>query len=171
MVSIGPNSQSCNMTHMYNISDLHGSLPKEGLHPTSLSGIIKEHPDFKKFSYILDLSGLEGEYNASQANYTLFVPSDKSLSDIHNDIFTNIDDSTARHIVKTSTLKNRISSELLSESPASYFTTKSASNRLFITNTNNKTYINNSINVIYKDMNANNGLIHVIDGLIWPLEI
>jgi uncharacterized surface protein with fasciclin (FAS1) repeats len=60
-------------------------------------------------------------------------------------------------------------SEILEDSPSSFFYTyDDYSSRLFITNISGKTYINNSIKVIKKDILANNGIIHIIDGLIVP---
>ena len=38
--------------------------------------------------------------------------------------------------------------------------------RLFITNANGQTSIDNDINVVKSDIMANNGIIHVTDGLI-----
>lgn len=171
MTSSGPYSQSYNFTHMYNLGDIKGCLPKEGLCENSMMGLIKKHPDFTKFAYVMKLANMEDIYNASQANCTLFVPSDQALSHLGDDIFLNMDDAFARHLIKSSTLERRIPSEILSDSPASYFITRSPQNRIFVTNINDQIQINNCINVIHKDMEAGNGLIHVVDGLIWPLAI
>jgi uncharacterized surface protein with fasciclin (FAS1) repeats len=168
MVSMFPDTQSYNFTHMFNIKDLNSCIPRFKKCPNSLSGLIQSHPDFSKFYSILKLANLDDIYNDPQANFTLFVPSDNALANIDDSVFKNMDISTARHIVKTSTLDRKIPSELLENSPASYFITKDSSNRLFITNIRGRTYIDTNINVIHKDMEASNGIIHVIDGLIRP---
>lgn len=168
MVSIGPNSQSYNFTHMFSIPDLRGHLPKQEECPNSLMSIISNHKDFSKFRYMVKLAKLEGILNDKQADFTLFIPSDRAISGLGDNVFINMDDATARHIIKTSMLDRKITSELLSDSPASYFITKDQPNRLFITNISGRTYINNDINIIHKDMLASNGIIHVIDKLIWP---
>jgi uncharacterized surface protein with fasciclin (FAS1) repeats len=156
---------------MWDIHDLRGCLPEEKQCPTSISGIIEQNSNFSKFKYILELSGLKGIYNASQADFTLLVPSDKSLSNIPEGIFLNMDNATARHIVQSSTLRRRIPIELLEDSPAAYFQTKVPHNPLFITNMNGITYINNSIRIIQSNIEGSNGIIHVIDNLIIPYII
>lgn len=165
MTSIGPNTQSYNFTHMYDIPDLRGKYPMSIECPNTLTTMIHQNPDFKKFSYILKKSGLENIYRDSQANFTLFVPSDKVLPE---HVIMNMDKCTAINIVKASCLDRKITSELLENSPACYFLTKNPPNRLFITNMNGRTFINNNINIIQKDILANNGIIHVIDKLIIP---
>ena len=168
MTSIGPYSQSYNMTHMQNIPDLRGCLPKQGYFPGSIMDIIDKHPDFTKFNYMMKLSKLNGIYNDPQANFTVLVPSDRALVHIPEGVFINMDDAVARHIIRASTMNNRITSELLEDSPATYFVTMNRIAKLFVSNINGITYVNNDLRVIHKDMEANNGLLHVIDGLIWP---
>lgn len=168
MTSSGPYTQSYNMTHMWDITDLRGCLPKKGVCARSLTGILKNHPDFTKFNYVLELSGLDGIYNDKQANFTLFVPSDKALRYLPNGVLTNMDKATARHLIKSSTLDRIITSDLLESSQAFYVLTKDLPNRLFISNVNNKTYINGDACIVSKDLMASNGIIHVIDVLLWP---
>jgi len=154
------------MPDLRNISPVKPNIP-----PTSLLGIITSHQDFRKFKYVLNLSGMADRYADPQADFTLFVPSDATISKIPEEIFINMDSSVARTIVRTSTLKRRIPSELLEDSPATNFITTDPINKLFITNISGQTSINNSINVIHKDQVASNGLIHVVDGLLWPVMI
>jgi uncharacterized surface protein with fasciclin (FAS1) repeats len=168
MVSIGPSTQSHNFTHMYDIPDLRGCLPRQAECPNSLMAIISKHPDFSKFRYMVKLGKLEGVLNGVQADFTIFIPSDRAIAGLGDAVFINMDDATARHIVKSSMLNRKIPSELLEDSPASYFLTRDPPNRLFITNISGRTYINNDINVIHKDLMTSNGIIHVVDNLIWP---
>lgn len=169
MVSIGPYCEKTNMTHMFNMNDLRGPLPQKIENPGSLSYIISNTREFSKFRYILRLSKLDGIYNDLEANFTLFVPTDLSLSNIPDTFLTNMDLLTARQIVRASTLNRRITSDILSDSPCAYFNTRDEKSRLFITNMNGQTSINNNINVINSDIQAFNGIIHVTDGLIWPI--
>jgi uncharacterized surface protein with fasciclin (FAS1) repeats len=168
MTSSGPYTQSHNMTHMWDFTDLCGNLPKQHICTTNLYGIIKNNINFSKFKYILKLAKLDNILNDPQANFTLFVPTDKALNNISDGVFTNMDSSVARHIIKSSMLERKITSDILENSPACNFITKDPPNKLFITNMNGKTYINNCIQIIEKDIDANNGIIHTIDGLIWP---
>ena len=168
MVSIGPYSESMNFRHMFDIPDLRGHLPEKIACPNSLTSIVQKHPDFQRFSYMLKLAKLEDTYSNPQANFTILVPSDASLKHVDENVFINMDVGTARHIILSSTFNRRISSAVLMDSPASWLHTRDPPNRLFVTNMNGRIYINNDINVIHKDMPASNGLIFVIDNLIWP---
>lgn len=171
MTAIGPYTQSNNFTHMFDIPDLRGKYYKQAECSTSLLALINNHPDFSKFRYLVKLANMDNILNNFQSEFTIFVPSDRALKGLDEAIFMNIDTSTARHIVKSSMLNNKLPKELIQNSPASFFNTKDPPNRLFITNISGRTYIQNDINVIHFDMQAENGIIHVIDKLIWPIII
>jgi uncharacterized surface protein with fasciclin (FAS1) repeats len=164
----GPYSASYNFTSMFNMTDKRGQLPITKPCPGTLLDIIEKNPDFSKFRYLVKLAAQEDVLNASQANFTIFVPSDKSLKNINDNVFINMDTTTAWYIVKSCMVKNKIPSEILEDSPAAYYYTLSEGNRLFITNISGITYLNNSIKVIHKDIMCTNGIIHVIDGLFIP---
>lgn len=171
MVSIGPYSEAMNFTHMFDIPDLRGNLPKKVETPGSLSYLLTINPDFSKFRYMLRLAKLDNIYNDCQADFTIFVPSDKAIQDIPDEIFTNMDSSTARTIIKSSTLNRKITSDILEDTRGTYIITQSTPNRLLITNNNGNTYIDKTIKIIKKDIIATNGIIHVVDKLIKPLII
>ena len=164
MVSLGPNSQPCNLTHMFDF--LERSKPSNTtLDPESLMGIINNTDDFSFFKYIVQNAMMCNILNSPESNLTLFVP--------HNGAFSEkdlqyMDISLARHIVRTSTLDKRITSELLEDSGASYFATKDPPNRLFVRNLNGQTFINDHSKIVYKDIIASNGIIHIVDKLIIP---
>jgi len=169
MTSCGPNTQSYNYTHMFDMTDLRGKLPIKKACPNSLLSVIENTPDFSLFLYMVRLANLQEFLNLKQANFTIFIPSNKELlKHLNQNIFTNMDSNTAWYIVRSSILNDRIPSEILEDSPASFFYTYDRPNRLYITNISGNTYINNSIKVISKDLLTNNGIIHVIDGLIVP---
>lgn len=168
MVSNCPATQSYNFTHMWDFTDLRGPTPKGEYCPNSLMEIINKNPDFTKFSYMVKLANLEAILSEAQADFTLFIPSDNAIKDVSDSVFMNMDDATARHIVKSSMLDHKLSADVIKDSPASYFMTKDPPNRLFITNISGNTYINNDINVIKFNVMASNGIIHVIDRMYWP---
>lgn len=185
MTSIGPYSQSYNFTHMYDIPDRRGKLPLKTTLNNSLLDIINSHPDFTIFNYMVKLGKMEGILNSDQANFTIFIPSDKYLTRQYpQSLFVNMDLATARHIIKSSMINRRISSEILKDSPSSFFYTFDddyASNRLYVINISGVTYLDNGmphtkskypydkqIQVIQMDIEAVNGIIHVIDGLVCP---
>ena len=127
-----PNSQSYDFTSMFDMTDKRGILPITKPCPGTLLDVIENTPDFSKFNYLVKLANQQEVLNSSQANFTIFVPSDKMLRNISDNVFTNMDATTAWYIVKSSMIKNKIPSEILEDSPAAYFYTLSEANRLAI---------------------------------------
>lgn len=173
MCSNAPNSQSLNFSHMFHFNDIRGNLPIKTYKKGSIMYLLDTHPDFTKFCYIVKLAELDNILDDAQADFTLFVPADSELKYRNNiDIRTlNMDVGTARQIVLSSLLDARIPSELLKDSPAAYFITKDPANRMFITNVNENSKINNYMNIIHFDVTCTNGLVHIVDNLINPLQL
>jgi uncharacterized surface protein with fasciclin (FAS1) repeats len=168
MVSIGPNSQSNNFTHMFDFVDLRGKPVAKIQDKNSLMSIINETPDFSKFKYIVEKAMMSDILGSMQTNLTLFIPSDSKITNLGKYFFDDMDVNLARSIIKISILNKQIPSELLEDSPFSFFNTNNPFNKLLISNINGETFINNNIKIIYKDIIATNGIIHVIDNLILP---
>lgn len=163
-----PNSSSYMNSHMYDFQDLRTVNFKPPVYcKGSIMDIISTNPNFKNFYYIMRMSKLDYIYNDPQANFTLFVASDDYLKDYEKYI-TTIDKNTAVKIIKTSTLRNKIVSELLQDSPISYFVTLNTTAKLRITSTIDETIYVNDSKVIQKDIETSNGIIHVINGLLLP---
>ena len=168
MTYMGPATQSYDFTHMWDMTDLRAPAGPKSYCPNSLMYIIATEPDFSKFNYLVNLADMEGVFTDPQADFTIFVPSDKSLVGMGQGPFINMDRATARNIIKSSMLNRKITSDILEDSPAAYFITRDPPNRLFVTNLSGVTQINNNVTIIHKNIDAVNGMIHVIDGLIWP---
>jgi len=168
MVSIGPNSQSYNFTHMFRMRDLRSPKQPPSYCRDSLMGIISRSTNFSKFKHMVLTAGLDAVLNDPQANFTMFVPDDRAIQGLGDGIFLNMDDATARHVVKASMLDRRITSDILESSRAAYYITKDPPNRLFITNIKGKTCVSNDVHIVQKDVQATNGVIHVVDKLLWP---
>jgi uncharacterized surface protein with fasciclin (FAS1) repeats len=169
MASLTPNSTSLMNSHMYDFVDLRKCVKGPTTYcKGSLMDLINCNPDFSRFAYIVKLARLDKVFNDIQANFTVFVPSNRSIANISEGVFTNLDISSARQIVLASTLKYRMTSCILKDSPSSYFVTMNPVESLFITNINNITYISNCISIICYDIEATNGIIHVTDQMIWP---
>jgi uncharacterized surface protein with fasciclin (FAS1) repeats len=172
MTSIGPNTASLLNTHMYEFVNKRPCvITKKKYNINSLMGIIDRNPDFSVFSYIVKLAKLDDMFDNTCYNYTIFIPSDGLLcKEIHN-MVSNFDISTARQVVLASTLKNKITAQLLEDNPASYYITLNPAQKMYITNISGKMSVNVDINVVYKDIEATNGLINVTDKLILPYLI
>jgi uncharacterized surface protein with fasciclin (FAS1) repeats len=169
MVSLGPYTERTNYTHMFYKGDLRGPYPNQVERPGTISYVLQQNPEYSRFFYILKLAKLDPLYNDLQANFTLFVPSNKCLSYIPEDVFVNMDISMARHVIKSSTLNRKITSDILKDSPASFFITQDPPSRLFVSNLSGQTKINNTIGITLPDIICENGIIHEINNIIWPI--
>jgi len=136
----------------------------------NLQYVIDNTAEFSIFSCILQKSGIDlfdDEYN-----YTIFIPSNRFLS--HLDLKC-IDKSVARQIVLSSTLEEKIPSELFLSTKFSYYSTLNPIQNLLVSTNCDKIFLNaNSpccIQVIQGDIISCNGIIHVTDGLITPYVI
>lgn len=171
MVSLGPDTQSCNYSHMYSFVDLANSHePQLCINKDSIYDFLHKNPHFSKFKQIVHRAKMEGQLNEIQANFTLFIPSDSSLQDIPQDFFDKMDDGLARQILKSSSLLRKIDKYLITSSPVAYYRTMDPTMRMYVTNISGRTQINNCVSVVKYDIVLNNGIIHLVDGLIVPSD-
>lgn len=171
MTSYSPATQSYNFNHMVSFVDYRpavGDEPKPCVEKNSIYHYLEANPQFSKFKRIVDKAGMLGFLSNSQANFTVFVPMDKYLTQIPEEFFKNMDIGLAKQIVKASCVDRKIDASLLVSNPVCYYNTKNPEMRLYITNIRNKTRINNCVSVVEYNVNLSNGMIHLIDGLIVP---
>lgn len=167
MVSYAPNTQYLNFQHMYDFIDYRSNLkPQICSTEGSIYHTLSTNPRFSKFVSIIHKVGLEGLYDDMLANMTIFVPDNKYLNHIPDSFFKNLDIGTARKILNASIIPKKLKKDLLTSSPVCYYFTRNPSMRMYMTNINNVTRINNCATVVHFDIEANNGIIHVIDNLI-----
>ena len=170
MTSIGPYTQSLNFTHMFDIKDLRGER-KSQVCPGSLLAIIDDkNNDFSLYSFIVKLAGLNLELMEPQANFTLFIPTDTALKqkNLESDIL-NMDRLSARNFILSSMLNNKITSDLLMISKACKFITRKQPNNLNVLYLDDKITINGRAHITQKDLEAVNGIIQVVDNVLFPL--
>lgn len=172
MVSVGPYKEFYDMKHMYDLVDLRPTKPVSySLDKNSLFGIIMNHPDFTIFSKIVQKAQAEGKLSQNQTEYTLFAPSDTELQKKYSKEFLdNIDIGLARQILSFSTMNRQIDKYLLQSSPKSIFPTLNRTSSLNIRTIDGVTKLQNHTTVIHWNHPAENGLIHVIDNLLIPIE-
>lgn len=168
MTSVGPYNQSYSMSHMRYIRDINGSLPKRVFCPSSLTSILSGHGSFSKFAEILKKSDLEYILNDSQANFTLFVPTDDALRGMNVSL---IDRAIARHIVQGSMMDNVITTDILASTLAAYYPTRAPPNRLMISNIKGEIFVGNCAQIIRGNVQAGNGIIHVVNKPIIPYDV
>lgn len=170
MVSIGPDTQALNFTHMYSFVDLRGPPGPPTVTKGSIYDYISSSPKLRRFKTVVDRAHAIGTLNDIQANCTVLVPTDDSLSHIPIEYFEDMDDGLARQILAASTLDRKLPKNLLTSSPVAYYITRLPSMRMYITNISGVTRLNNCATVKQFDIECNNGLIHLIEGLIAPNE-
>jgi len=144
--------------------------PEKKQKANNLQHIIDNTNEFSIFACILKRSGID--LFDDDYNYTLFVPTNKCLDGLD---LKCIDRSTARRIVLSSTLQEKIPSEIFLSTPFAYYSTLNPVQSLLISSDCDQIYINaNSpccIKVVQGDIISCNGIIHVTNGLITPYVI
>lgn len=161
--------------------------------PPTLLQIIKETPHLKtnnSFEKMIQLAGMEPLLNDTQANMTIFVPSelyvskDEMESCVYNPFSTiikNIDIlpfnfEDARRIVNSVIIPNILTTTMMIQSAYTLYKTRDPINRLFVETrhcvqfepyTFNKPpfgiILNNKSKILIPDIVASNGIIHIVD--------
>lgn len=174
MVSNIPFSGSYDYKFMYNRHDLRApiALPPKSKYPSNVMEFLDSNDDLKNFAYMVRLGNLESTFADPQLKATIFVPSDFFLkkSGIETDTFINMDVGTARDVVRTSMLPDLFPEDLLKQQPYSYFFTQNAGNKILISTLRGETEINGCAKVVKFDIKLSNGIIHIVDGLVKPIN-
>jgi len=130
---------------------------------------LDKHPEMTKFKSLVEKVEMRPQLTQPQANFTLFVPLDKHVKQ-PKEFFDNLDRGFAKQIVSTSTLPRAIPGDLIRSSPVSLFKSMNSDQRLYITNINDITQINNCARIVLYDIKTDNGIIHVTDEFIVPVN-
>jgi hypothetical protein len=169
MVSIGPNSQAYDFRQMYDFSDLRSTTVTTYIPKDSIAGFIFSNPDTTLFAKIVKKANLMNILSDIQANFTIFVASDKELLQKGYDpsYFDKIDISEAKNILNFSMMHRKIDQGLIQSSPSSKFPTLDRSNSMYITTLCGITLLPGDVKVIHYNQPANNGIIHITDNLLY----
>ena len=173
MTSSGPYTQAYDMKHMYDLVDLR-TKQKRCFLPTknNMLSVINTNQDFKIFSTIVEKAQHSSQLSQPQADFTLFVPSDAKIRQRYSQQFIdNIDAGMAKRILLASMMNRKIDQFLIQSSPVCTFPTMDRSNSLFVHTIDGITTLPNNTTVIHWNHFADNGLIHVIDNFLIPLEV
>lgn len=175
MVSFGPDVQTTNYTHMYELVEPRNCLDRytqyrnvEKINENSLYGFLYRNNTFSKFKSIVDKAGMAGRLNNIEANYTLFAVPDSHLNHIPEEFFQKMDNGEARQIIDASIMDRKIDRYLITSSPVAYYFTKNPNMRMYVTNIRSITRLNDCVDILKYDISADNGIIHIISGLIIP---
>ena len=161
--------QSRNFNHMSFFQDYNNENPKSNrlcVNKNSISDYILKN--CKKFAILLEKAQSIGKYDSEQADYTIFIPTDKALQNVPFEYFTEMDVGTAHQILNASTMNRVIDKKILISSPIFYLDTLNKVARLFITNINNQCMLNKRVTIYQFNIKCANGMIHLTDNLLIP---
>lgn len=139
--------------HMYNIKDRNGPLPYPTINPDTIFGTLalaKDKPYFQEFARLLIYLRMDGIFNNSQANFTVFVP-ETTLGDL-----TDYDAYFLRKLVLYHTIQQAYPVEFLTKTKAMFIYPKLEGNRILVENIATPTPLLNRQAVI-KDVQYVNG--------------
>lgn len=157
MSYISPTQQSFDMHQYYPKCTKDTKCVQSELYST-----ISNHPDFKLYKKIMDLSGIANNLD----DVTMFIPSDYYLSQKYPvNFFDNMDKNTALFLLRISTMNKQIDKNLLKKSVSSYYPTTDRSYKIHVTNYT-ETLLNHNVSVIHWNYKIGNNLVHVVDDLI-----
>lgn len=170
MTSLGPAHQSHDYKHMYNSKDLHQNKAPFMGSPNSIYGIVAANPDFSFFRRIVILAEMEHILSSDMFSGTVFVPSDTFIEENIN--LLTFDKSTARAYVQYSCLPTQVSSRSLKAVPFGKIRNRNKhASFIDVKNINNTCILDNFANVVKFDISASNGVIHIIDRILYPSSI
>lgn len=170
MVSLGPDTQSLNYTHMYSFKDLRSDRKKIQY----MNGVfeqLRKKPGFEKFITLAKRANHSGYLNRNSERVTLFAVPDVYLEHIPMKFFETVDLNRALNMIRTSIIPRSINKRLLISSPVSYIKTQKSDMPLYVTNISGKTLINECSMVReYEFINEECNIVHVVDKLLEPSQ-
>ena len=169
MVSNYPNCQMYDYRQMYTLPFLKKN---DKIYPLdSLMGVISTNPDLFIFTQLIKKTNYENKLSNSQADFTVFVPSDQLLKKKYTtECINSIDRGTATQILDNSIMNRKIDKKLLQSDVIGRYPTISRNNSLEFTTINDKTTIQKYIDIIHFNQPASNGIIHIVSDFIKPYQ-
>ena len=172
MVSFQGYAEARDYTHMYSFAQ-PGSYFRDTefdveSRPGTIYDFLRNNKDFSIFKKIVRRPDMARQLNQEEADFTVLIPRDSSLSRYQPNFFKDMDIGLAKQILHTSSLNRKINSKLFKSSPVCYYYSLNPDTRLYTTNINGKTRINESVKITEFDIERTNGLIHIVDGLLLP---
>lgn len=164
MSYVGPYTESTILVQNNRCNTMPSSLP---VIPDSLLYIIDKVEDFSIFRQIIKQADMDFKFNTENIHYTVFIPSDNYLTQKYDKCFlNNIDTGRAREILNNSMMNRIIDRRILQQSPIIDFPVINREKTLNFRTKNNETVINGYIEVLYWNIKAVNGIIHVVSDFL-----
>lgn len=164
MASLYGTDPSYDYSHMYNIKDLRGELPKPVLKPGTILYALHQHGSCSKFIELVSKAGLAGVFNDKQANFTVFAPIDDSIDCMW---LKSVSSFKAKQYVLYHTLDHAVAPSFLRSSKAMYLNTRIPGSRLFVENYNEVPPLINRISrVIECPIVLDSSVVYVVDRVL-----
>ena len=141
--------------------------------PGSLWDFLNQHEDFSIYKYLVIKAQLEPQFNESQANITVFVPSDKHMIKLYPmNTFKNMEKHQALRMINFNSLRNKITMKELLSSGSMKLDTRARGHPLY-SESDGKTLSlmgdqGDFSKVIKGDIIVNNGIVHITNTFLLP---
>jgi len=137
----------------------------------TISGYLKEHPDYQLFSWMIKKADMELKMGNEQFDATLFVVSDENLRKQFgsDDFFINMDKNQAYNILYAHLLNRKISKQTLTGQRLTKIYTKNEKTEIMFLNNYGDITLNNMSKLLKENVRLQNGIIYDIDKMLFPI--
>jgi len=164
------------MNFKQDIKDLR--RPSQGYNSDkfTITGLLQHDKDFSIFNYLVRKAKLECILDSYVTDCTILIPSDTFLRKKYPEqFFVSINYLAAKDIVLSQILNKSVTLQMLMSSDSLRLPTKHRSGRYLSINSNycpttNIITINNFAKIIEGNIMLNNGIVHITDNLLFPLD-
>lgn len=166
MTAVGPYTQA---TLLFEPEEPQGKAIEVATPGTVLDYIARNHPRFLSLIKKANLLPFYNDTGASQPTMTVFVPregGDTNTSPLDG-AFPVLDGNTAWRICKMSTTPGMITTTMLMSSPILVVYSLGRQPLDIVSNAKKEIWVKNK-SLLFGDIVCSNGIVHVIDGLLWP---
>jgi hypothetical protein len=157
----------------YDLEDKRRFPAKETYDKNSVYGYLCENPDFTIFKHLLITANLEKKADHPQFNCTLFICDDKTLLSKYGEkFFMNMDRNTALTLVQFHMFNRSIGMKTLLSKKGCIIQTKRIESQMSVDildeKGKQKIHLNQQAYIISDEIKRNNGMIYIIDNLLFP---
>lgn len=139
--------------------------------PDTISGFLHTSNDFTFFSWLIKKAEMEMKMGHEQFDSTLFLVKDedikKQMGPNAEDFFVQLDKNTAYHILYSHLLDKKIHKRTLMSQRLTKLFTKNDKKQIMFLNNNGDVSLNNIARLVQEDIILSNGVIHIIDHLLF----
>jgi uncharacterized surface protein with fasciclin (FAS1) repeats len=158
----------------YDLDDLRRFPPKEKYNKDSVYGYVCDSPQFSVFKHLLKTANLDKNADHPQFNCTIFICDDKTLFDLYGEtFFMNMDRNTALSLVNFHMFNRSIGKKTLLSKKGCLIQTKKEDSQMSVDILSDdkgqqKIHLNQQAFVISDEIKRTNGMIYLIDNLLFP---